>query len=150
MTDAGGSRRGGVALASRRRGWDQGHVRAAAVAAGGAVGALLRVGVAEALPHASGGWPWATFSVNLAGTALLAWATTRLAEVAAPTRYWRFGLGTGLCGALTTFSAFQVEALELAGDGHAVLALGYACASLAAGMATAVAATVIARRRRYG
>jgi CrcB protein len=68
----------------------------------------------------------------------------------APTRYWRFLLGTGFCGALTTFSTFQVETIRLAKDGHPATALAYAAASLAAGMAVAVAASVVARRRRYG
>ena len=68
----------------------------------------------------------------------------------APTRYVRFLLGTGFCGALTTFSAFQVETIRLAKDGHAGVAAAYAAASLAAGMLLAAGATVAARRRRYG
>jgi CrcB protein len=123
---------------------------AIAVLAGGAAGALARAAVGEALPQPSGAWPWATFSVNLLGTLLLAWLTTRLTEVAAPTRYWRPLLGTGVCGALTTFSTFQVETIALANDGHAAMAAGYAAASLAGGIALAVGATVVARRRRYG
>ena len=130
--------------------WGVERVRAAAIVAGGAAGTLARAGIAEALPHGGGEWPWATFVVNLAGTALLAWWTTRLAEMVAPTRFWRFLLGTGVCGALTTFSTFQVETIRLARDGGAALAAGYAAASLAAGIALAVAATVLARRRRYG
>jgi CrcB protein len=105
--------------------------------------------VAEGLPHGAGQWPWATFSVNLFGAALLAWLTTRLSEMVAPTRYWRLLLGTGFCGALTTFSTLQVETITLADDGHAGLAFAYAAASIAAGMAVAIAATVLARRRRY-
>jgi CrcB protein len=126
------------------------QLRVVALLAGGATGALARATVAEALPHASGSWPWATFSVNLVGALLLAWLITRLNEVVAPTRYWRLLLGTGLCGALTTFSTFQVETIRLANDGHAATAVGYAAASLGAGMAVAVAATVGARKRRYG
>ena len=95
-------------------------------------------------------WPWATFLVNLAGTVLLAWMTTRLTEMVAPTRFWRFLLGTGFCGALTTFSTFQIETIRLARDSGAALAGGYALASLACGMVLAAAATVVARRRRYG
>jgi fluoride exporter len=127
------------------------ELRVVAILAGGAAGALGRAAVAtEALPHAPGTWPWATFSVNLLGAALLAWLTTRLGEMVAPTRYSRFLLGTGLCGALTTFSTFQVETIGLARDGHAAMAAGYAATSLAGGMAVAVTATLVARRRRYG
>jgi CrcB protein len=126
------------------------HLRALAVLAGGALGSLARAGTAEAFPTRSGEWPWATFAVNLAGALILGWLTTRLTEMVAPTRYVRFLLGTGFCGALTTFSTFQVETLRLAKDGHADVAAGYAVASLAAGMLLVVGATVAARRRRYG
>jgi CrcB protein len=125
------------------------RLRALSILVGGAVGALARAGVAEALPNTAGEWPWATFGVNLCGAALLAWLTTRLTEMVAPTRYWRLLLGTGFCGALTTFSTFQVETIQLADHGHTALALAYVAASLAAGMALAVSATVAARRRRY-
>ena len=126
------------------------RLRTISILIGGAAGALARAAVAEALPHAPGTWPWATLSVNLVGALLLAWLVTRLDELVAPTRYWRFLLGTGLCGALTTFSTFQVETIGLARDGHAATAVGYGMTSLAAGMAVAVAGTVVARRRRYG
>jgi fluoride exporter len=126
------------------------RARALALLAGGAIGALARAGAAQALPARVGHWPWATFVVNVLGALTLAWLTTRLTEMVAPTRYLRFLLGTGFCGALTTFSTFQVETLRLAKDGHPELAAAYAAASLALGMLVAVAATVAARRRRYG
>jgi fluoride exporter len=126
------------------------HMRATAILAGGAAGALARGSVAEALPQAPGEWPWATFSVNIAGALLLAWLTTRLTETVAPTRYWRFLLGTGFSGALTTFSTFQVETIALAQDGNGAIAAAYAATSMATGMLAAVGATVAARRRRYG
>jgi CrcB protein len=126
------------------------RLRTLSILAGGAAGALARAAVAEAFAPAPGEWPWATFGVNLAGVAVLAWLTTRLSEMVAPTRYWRLLIGTGFCGALTTFSTLQVETIALADDGHAGLALAYASSSLAAGMTLAAAATVIARRRRYG
>src|SRR4051812_22550982 len=126
------------------------QLRTASILAGGAVGALARAGAGRALPPRPGEWPWATFGVNVAGALLLAWLTTRLSEMVAPTRYWRLMLGTGFCGALTTFSTFQVETIRLARDGHGVLALGYTTASMTAGMTAAVGATVLARRHRYG
>ena len=126
------------------------HLRTASILAGGAAGALVRAGVGRAFPVQPGEWPWATFAVNVAGAAILAWLTTRLAEMIAPTRYWRLLIGTGFCGALTTFSTFQVETIKLARDGHAALGFAYATASMAAGMAAAIGATLIARRHRYG
>jgi CrcB protein len=126
------------------------QLRTASIMAGGAVGAVTRAAVARALPVTAGDWPWATFGVNVAGAFILAWATTRLTEIVAPTRYWRPLLGTGFCGALTTFSTFQVETIRLARDGHPGLALAYATASIAAGMTVAAGASVLARRHRYG
>lgn len=126
------------------------RLRALAVLVGGAAGALARAGAEHAVPARPGQWPWATLAVNLLGSLVLAWLTTRVTEMVAPTRYVRLLVGTGFCGALTTFSTFQVETLRLAKDGHAQLAAGYAAASLALGMLVAVAATVAARRRRYG
>lgn len=125
-------------------------MRDASILAGGAAGALARGAVAELVPRDPGAWPWATFAVNVAGALLLAWLTTRLTEMVAPTRYWRFLLGTGFCGALTTFSTFQVETIELAREGAGGLAVAYAAVSLAVGMLVAVGATIAARRRRYG
>jgi CrcB protein len=126
------------------------QLRTLAILAGGAVGALTRAAFAEVLPYAPGRWPWATFVANVLGAALLAWLTTRLAEMVAPTRYWRPLLGTGFCGALTTFSTLQVETIRLTRDGSVLLGAGYAACSIAAGMLAAAAATVLARRRRYG
>lgn len=90
------------------------RLRVASIMAGGAIGALARAGLERAIPTRGGSWPWATFCVNLVGAFILGWATTRLAERIAPTRYWRLLLGTGFCGALTTFSTFQVEVIRLA------------------------------------
>jgi CrcB protein len=126
------------------------QLRTAAILGGGAAGALVRAGVGRTFPVRPGAWPWATFAVNVAGAFILAWLTTRLAEMVAPTRYWRLLIGTGFCGALTTFSTFQVETIKLARDGHAALGFGYAAASIATGMAAAIGATVLARRQRYG
>jgi CrcB protein len=100
-----------------------GQARVAAIMAGGALGTLARAGLAEAMPHHAGRWPWATFIANLAGAFILGWLLTRLAERTAPTRYWRVFAGTGFCGALTTFSTFQIETFQFARDGDATLAL---------------------------
>lgn len=118
----------------------------AAIFAGGALGALTRAVLAEALPHQADRWPWATFAVNVGGAALLGWTVTRLAERLPPSTYRRPFLGTGLCGALTTFSALQLELLHMLDAGHVALAAGYAGASLAAGFAAVWLATALVRR----
>jgi fluoride exporter len=119
----------------------------AAIFVGGAIGAVVRYGLAEALPHDAGTWPWATFIVNLAGALALGYLTTRLQERLPPTAYRRPLLGTGLCGALTTFSTVQIELLQMLDDGRAGLAAGYAAASIAAGVLAIAATTNLVRAR---
>ena len=114
-----------------------------AIFAGGFVGAVARAQLAEWLPHAEGAWPWATFIVNVAGAFLLGYFTTRLLERLPLSAYRRPALGTGLCGALTTFSTLQLELLRM----PAGLAGAYAAASLVAGGLAVIAATNLARVR---
>jgi len=121
------------------------QARTLSILVGGGAGALARAGLGEAIPHRAGTWPWATFIVNLVGAFLLGWLLTRLAERIAPTRNWRFLLGTGLCGALTTFSTFQLETFTFARTGDIGLAIAYPVVSIVAGMAVAVAGVVLAR-----
>ena len=125
------------------------RARIAAILLGGAIGTLARAALAEALPQHPGQWPWATFLANLAGAFVLGWLLTRLAERTAPTRHWRFFAGTGFCGAVTTFSAFQMETFEFVRAGHAGLAVAYPVASITAGMAVAVAGVLVARWGRH-
>jgi CrcB protein len=108
---------------------------AAAVFLGGILGTLARAGVAEALPAGGPDVPWATLLVNLAGAALLGWAAVALTGH----QLRRHLVATGLCGALTTFSTFQLELYRMVDDGRLGRALLYAGASLAAGLAAAVA-----------
>jgi CrcB protein len=105
----------------------------AAVFLGGIAGGLARALLERAWPSDGHSWPWVTFAVNLAGTAVLAYVVARLSD----RRYARPLLGVGFCGALTTFSTLQLEALELAHRHHVVLALAYAAGSVAGGLAVA-------------
>jgi len=120
----------------------------AAVFAGGFVGAIARAGLVEALPHAPGEWPWATFIVNVAGAFALGYVVTRLQERLPLSAYRRPLLGTGFCGALTTFSTLQLELLRMLDGGHVALALAYSAISLAAGFLAVAAATNLVRRAR--
>jgi fluoride exporter len=55
-------------------------------------------------------FPWGTFSVNVLGCLILGGLTG--AGLALPTGALAF-LGTGFCGALTTYSTFSYETLRL-------------------------------------
>ena len=120
----------------------------AAIAAGGAVGALVRVALARSYAPGPGSWPWVTFAVNLAGAFMLGYFVTRLQERLPLSAYRRPLLGTGFCGALTTFSTMQVELLRMLDAGRTGLATGYAVASIAAGFAAVALASSITRRVR--
>jgi fluoride exporter len=121
------------------------HRELAAIFAGGFVGAVARAGLADALPHDPGNWPWATFVLNILGAFLLGIFTTRLQERLPLSSYRRPLLGTGLSGALTTFSTMQVELLDMLDEDRLGLALGYASASVAAGFLAVAAATNLVR-----
>jgi CrcB protein len=105
---------------------------AAAVAAGGALGALLRWGVALATARWTAGGPWGhvplgTVVVNVVGCFALAWLLSADAARGGGSSAVRLFLGTGLLGALTTFSTFGLDAHGLALDGRpgqAVLYVG--------------------------
>jgi CrcB protein len=120
----------------------------AAIFAGGFAGGIARAALVEAFVPAPGRWPWATFTVNVIGAFLLGWLATRLQERLPLSRYRRPLLGTGLCGALTTFSTVQVELLRMIDAAEWALALGYAAASLGAGFAAVLVATNLVRRAR--
>ena len=120
----------------------------AAIFTGGVIGALVRLGLVEALPSTPGQWPWATFVANVAGTLLLGYFVTRLQERLPVSAYRRPLLGTGLCGALTTFSTMQLEVLRMLGAGRTGLAVAYVLASIGVGLLGVFLATALVRRVR--
>jgi fluoride exporter len=107
--------------------------RLAAIYAGGTIGALARVGLAEAAPHGAASWPWATFAANMAGALLLGLFVSLLRGHREESAGFAL-LTTGLCGTLTTFATFQLELFEMVDAGATGLAIGYAAASIAAGL----------------
>jgi CrcB protein len=110
--------------------------------------AASRSALVALAPTRAGHWPWVTFAVNVIGCLLLGYFVTRLLERLPITAYRRPLLGTGFCGALTTFSTFQLELLRLLDRGALLLALAYAVASVAAGFAGLALGTAIVRRAR--
>ena len=114
-------------------------------ALGGALGALARWAVSEALPSSPGAWPWSTLVVNLVGCLLMG---LLLAVLLArfPTSPWlRPFLATGVLGGYTTYSTFAVDVVRLTGAGHHGLAVAYVLASVLGGVAAVVVGLVTAR-----
>jgi CrcB protein len=115
---------------------------------GGAVGAVVRVALAQTGAGTAPNWPWITFAVNILGAFLLGYFVTRLQERLPLSAYRRPLLGTGFCGAFTTFSTMQVELLKMLDANRYGLAAGYAAASVALGYASIHLGTSVARRTR--
>lgn len=90
----------------------------AAVAAGGALGALARWTAAIALPTPAGGFPWTTLAVNLAGCFLIGVLVALVTDVVAAHPLVRPFLGTGVLGGFTTFSGYAVDGTQLLQQGR--------------------------------
>jgi len=121
-----------------------------AIAAGGALGAPARYGLAELVDVAPGSFPWATFWTNVSGSLALGFVLVVLVARFPPTRYLRPFVAVGFLGAFTTFSTFAVETDLLVKDGHLAVGIAYATASVAAGLAAAWAGMVLARMSPLG
>jgi fluoride exporter len=119
-----------------------------AIFLGGAVGALVRGALVEAVGEGAPSWPWVTFGVNIAGALLLGYFVTRLQERLPLSTYKRPLLATGFCGALTTFSTLQLELLKMLDAGRLGFAIAYLLASIAAGYAGVQLASAGVRRLR--
>jgi CrcB protein len=126
---------------------------AGAVFAGGCVGGLARYGVTRAWPTPTADFPWATFVVNLSGAFVLALLLVVVNEVLRPTTYVRPLLGTGFCGAWTTFSSIVTATDQLVAHGQAVTGTLYLVGSAGGGLTAAAAGLVSGRllaQRRDG
>lgn len=107
-----------------------------AVLLGGVIGTGLRLTLDAVLPNGDAVFPWATLLINLTGSFALGFLVARLWPSAPP--WLRGGLGTGVLGSFTTFSALMVSLLTLTQAGMALLALLYLVISLAGGLALAL------------
>jgi CrcB protein len=104
------------------------------VALGGAIGAPLRYLTDRAVQKRHDTvFPWGTFAANVSGCLVLGLVTGAVAAGAASSQAQLF-MGTGLCGALTTYSTFSYETLRLVEDGARFYAGINVIASLVAGL----------------
>ena len=115
------------------------------VVAGAVVGAPLRYLTDRAVQSRHDSvFPWGTFAVNVTGCLVLGLLTGAVAEGAAGSQL-QLLLGTGLCGALTTYSTFSYETLRLTETGAGLYAAANVVGSVAAGLGAAFAGVSIAQ-----
>ncbi len=116
----------------------------AAIAAGGAAGALLRFGISHLLQQRlTTAFPWGTFLANMLGCLALGFCYIWLTDRAGPVL--RLGVTVGLLGALTTFSTYSLESLNLLADRQYALALLNLIGSVVLGLLAAWVGMVAAR-----
>jgi CrcB protein len=101
------------------------------IAAGGALGAAARWGLAHALPAT--GFAWSTVVTNVLGCALIGVLMAVLIDRWSHSRYARPFLGVGVLGGFTTFSTNQLDVHRLLADGRPAVALLYAAVTLVGG-----------------
>lgn len=89
-------------------------------------------------------FPWGTFAVNVTGCLILGLLTGAVTAGAASSQV-QLLVGTGLCGALTTYSTFSYETLRLADDGARFFAAANVAASVIAGLGAAFAGDALAK-----
>jgi CrcB protein len=106
-----------------------------AVAVGGALGTALRLGIDTVLPHSDTDFPVSTLVVNTVGAFALALIVARVWRVAPA--WVRAGLGAGLLGSFTTFSAIAVSVVSLTTAGLGMLAAVYLAATMVLGLGAA-------------
>jgi CrcB protein len=114
------------------------------VALGAAIGAPLRYLTDRAIQSRHDSvFPWGTLTVNVAGSLLLGFVTGLPAGPGVAAL-----VGTGFCGALTTYSTFSYETLRLVQDGARWYAVINVVASVVAGLGAAYAGLLLAQAVR--
>jgi CrcB protein len=89
-------------------------------------------------------FPWGTFAVNVTGCLILGLLTGAAATGTAGS-HLQLLLGTGLCGALTTYSTFSYETLRLTETGAGLYAAANVVGSVTAGLGAAFVGVSLAQ-----
>ncbi|MEW2446887.1 fluoride efflux transporter CrcB [Streptomyces parvulus] len=89
-------------------------------------------------------FPWGTFAVNVAGSLILGVLAGAITYGAASDST-RLLVGTGFCGALTTYSTFSYETMRLAESGAKFFAAANVVSSVVAGLGAAFIGATLAQ-----
>jgi CrcB protein len=115
------------------------------VIAGATIGAPLRFLTDRAVQSRHDTlFPWGTFAVNVIGSLILGVITGAVAAGGASPQV-QLAVGTGFCGALTTFSTFSYETLRLLEDDARFFATANVVASIVAGVGAAFLGVAISQ-----
>lgn len=98
------------------------------------VGGATRFLISDWLPKVGGVFPLATLVVNLIGCLLFSWVVKHILSDIDISARLVLGIGVGFCGALTTFSSFALDAMQLVMGAHYLLAVLYVILSLGGGL----------------
>ncbi len=99
----------------------------------GALGAILRY-VLGLFLFTNSVFPYATLSINLIGSFLLAWLTTGLFQKTSLPSAIKTAIGAGFIGSFTTFSTVSVETVALFQNGNVWLGILYVLGSIFGGL----------------
>ncbi|WP_344890567.1 CrcB family protein [Actinomadura meridiana] len=114
----------------------------AAIAVGGAIGALSRYELSHAFPYGPGDFPWVVFWINVTGCLLIGVLMVLVTETWQVHRLIRPFLGVGVLGGFTTFSTYAVDIQRTVDADAPRVALAY----LALTLVTALVATLAGMR----
>ncbi|MES2171931.1 MAG: CrcB family protein [Actinomycetota bacterium] len=118
-----------------------------AVGGGGVLGTGARLTLDAVIPHGDTTFPWSTLIINVVGSFALGALVSTLWKRRDLPNWLRAGLGAGLIGSFTTFSAVMVSLVAEGAHGEWMLAIAYLAATLLLGFAAAVAGIALGGRR---
>ena len=111
-----------------------------AVGLGGAIGAVLRYLLGQAILRLAGGFPLGTFCVNIVGCFAIGVIVALAGRNSGIDPRLVLFLQTGICGGFTTFSTFSLESLILLEEGRLTIGVLYIILSILLGLAALLAA----------